>query len=127
MAISAATAQRITRDRGDDGLAHVAHLLPADGDEVLKENVLIGLVLHLLDVGTGGESLLAAGQDHAADAGIGLECIQRQAEFAHQVGAKRVQRLWAVQADDADPALGLGLDVLVCSRHWMSSSRVDRT
>ena len=101
------------------GLRQLAHLLPADGDEVLQVDVLIGLLLHLLDVGAGGEGLVAAGEDHAADAAIGLEGVERLAQLAHQLGAERVQRLGPVEADDADAALGFGLDVLVAGQVFL--------
>src|SRR5262249_22640151 len=87
--------------------------LPADGDEVLEEDVLIGLLLHLLDVGAGGERLVAAGQHQATNAAIGLEAVECLSELAHQIGAQRVQSLRSVETDDADPAFGFGLDVLV--------------
>ena len=116
----AAAAQRVSRHGGDDRLADLAHPLPADGDEILEEDVLIGLVIHLLDVGAGGERLLASGEDHAANAGIGFERIERMAELAHQIGAECVQRFRTVQPDDSDPAPGFRLDVLVCRGHSCS-------
>src|SRR5204863_4048973 len=94
-------------------LAYLAHLLPADGYEVLQEDILIALLLHLLDICTGREGFVAAGEHQAADPGIGLEGIERLAELAHQSGAQCVERLRPVQANEADASPGLGLYVRV--------------
>jgi hypothetical protein len=59
---------------------------------------MIALSRHLLDVGAGGERLLAAGDDDGADRGVALELVERVAELGDQRVAQRVQRLRAVQA-----------------------------
>ena len=82
----ATAAQRIARDRRDDRLAHLAHALPADGDEVLQEDVLVGLLFHFLDVCTGSESFFTSSQHYATDAGVGFERIEGQAQLTDQIG-----------------------------------------
>ena len=59
-----------------DRLAAARDAVPP-GDEVLLVGRHVGLGLHLLDVGAGGERLLAAGDDDAADAVVGLEGVER--------------------------------------------------
>ena len=46
------------------------------GGVVGAEDVDIRLVRHLLDVGAGGERLVRAGDQDAADAGIGIEALR---------------------------------------------------
>ncbi len=71
------------------------------------------LVGHLLDVGAGREGLVVAGDQQAADSGVGLVAVERLGEFGHQRAVERIERLRAVEPDDADPAFGLDDDVLV--------------
>jgi len=122
----AAAAQCIARDRSHDRLSYLAHLLPADGDEVLQEDVLVRLVLHLLDVCTGSESFFASREHDAADVGVGLERIERLTQLTHEIGAQRIQRFRPVQPNDADPAFCLGLDIFVGDGHafllWLLAS-----
>ena len=58
----AAAAKRVAGDGGDDRLANAGKFFPAD-EEILKICFDIGLGLHFLDVGAGGESLFRAGED----------------------------------------------------------------
>ena len=63
--------------------------------------------MHVIEVGHGrdisasGEGLLAAGDDDAADAVIGVEGLQRRAQVVHQGIVERVELFRAVQRDDA--------------------------
>ena len=52
-------------------------------DEVAHEHVDDGLVRHLLDVGAGREGLLGAGEQHAADAVVGVERRDRLRRARH--------------------------------------------
>jgi hypothetical protein len=60
---------------------------------------------HLLDVGAGGKGFLAAGDDDAAYALVGVEGLQRGDQFRHQRTVERVQRLRPVQLHHADAAV----------------------
>ena len=115
----AAAAEREARDRGDHRLPDPQHRLPARGDEIVEEHVGIVALAHLLDVGAGGERLLRPGQHDRADRRVGVEGEQLVAEFAHELIAQRVQRLRAVEPDQADPAVRLDEDHL---RHVRSQS-----
>ena len=88
-------------------------------DEVFQQRRGMRAVLHLLDVGTGGEGALVAGQHDGADCCVGVECQELPAQFVHQRVAQRVQRRRAVEADQADPAMRFDEDVLVVG-HWRS-------
>ena len=68
---------------------------------------------HLLDVRAGGERLLGAGDDDAADPLVRVELGDRGGDLAHHVAVQRVERLGAVQRDQGDAVAGLGQDVLV--------------
>ena len=111
----AAAAEREARDRRDHRLARARDAILVAG-EVAEIDVDVGLARHLLDVGAGGERLLRAGDEDAADVDVGLERVDRGVQFVDQRGVERVERLRPVEADDADPALGLDQDVLVA--HW---------
>ena len=71
---------------------------------------------HLLDVGAGGEGLVVAGQHDRADRLVGFEFVDRRGELADQRRVQRVQRLRAVERDDADRPSALDEDVLVAAR-----------
>ena len=101
------------------GLRARAIAIPVGG-EVVDEDVDVGLVRHLLDVGAGGERLLRAGDQDAADAGIGLERVDRGDQLLDERGVERVQRLRPVEADDADAAVGFDDDGFVAHGLLMS-------
>ena len=82
----------------------------------------VGLGLHLLDVGAGGEGLLRAGQHDAADGAVGLPAVERLVQLGDQRGIERVQRLRPVERDEADPAARLDDDVLVGHRRRSEAS-----
>src|SRR5262249_21507072 len=71
------------RARRDHGLARVRHQIPAP-DEIRHEGFQVGLVDHFLDIGAGGEGFVRAGDENAADIGIGFEAIDRRPEFVDQ-------------------------------------------
>ncbi len=52
------------------------------GGVVGAENVDIGLVRHLLDVGAGREGLVRSGEQDAADVGVGIEGLHRRQQLA---------------------------------------------
>ena len=107
----AAAAERETGNRRDHRLAHARNAIPRW--EVLLVDVHVALAGHLLDVGAGRERLLRAGDDHAADRVVRLECVDRGGHVGIHLRIERVQRLRAVEADDADLALGLDDDGFV--------------
>jgi hypothetical protein len=102
----AAAAEREARHRRDHGLACAGELLPA-GEIIVAIHLAKALRLHLLDVGAGGERLLAAGQHCAPLRAIGIERGHRSVELAQHLIVERVQRLWAVQRDQSHAALAL--------------------
>ena len=57
------------------GLRGVGGAMPVGG-KIAEEGLGEGLVGHFLDVGAGGERLVRAGDHHAADTGVGVECIR---------------------------------------------------
>ena len=105
----AAAAEREARHRRHHGLPRTRDRILV-GAEVVEEGIDIRLVRHLLDVGAGGKRLLRAGDQDAADVGVGVERVDRRVELGDQRRVERVQRLRPVQADDADAAFGLDDD-----------------
>ena len=67
----------------EKALAALADPLPAAGDEILRVGFDIGFGLHLLDIGSGGEGALVAGEDDGADRRIEFELIKRRAFFGY--------------------------------------------
>ena len=110
----AAAAEREARHRGDDRLAQPRDVLPAR-DEVLEEDIGEALVLHLLDVGAGGEGLLRAGQHDRADRPRSPSNAS-SAALSSSISARveRVERLRPIEPDQPDPAMRLDEDVGVC-------------
>jgi hypothetical protein len=82
-------------------------------NEVRLVDVHVGLGLHLLDVGAGGEGLVGPGYDDAADAVVGLEAFERAIELADEGVVQRIERVRAVERDEPDAALRLHDDGLV--------------
>src|SRR5690606_12465157 len=56
--------------------------------------------------------LLRAGDDHGTDAVVGLEVVQCGGDLVHHLVVERVERLRAVEGDEADTAAFLGDDHL---------------
>ena len=96
---------------GDLQASAVAHLR----QEVTAISFDEGLGGHLLDVDAGGERLLIAGDDDAANAWICVECFQRAIELFDEECVERVQRLRPVESDERDPSAGFGEDEGHCS------------
>ncbi len=96
------------------GLRALGDILPA-GDEIAEEDVGEALVLHLLDVGPGGEGLVRPGQHDRADVRVALERLERRVELLDQRTRERVQRLRTVEPDEADAAMRFDDDVGVWS------------
>jgi hypothetical protein len=75
------------------------------------EQRLVELALgHRPDVGARGEHLIGAGDDDAANFGIGVVLGDRAAEQRHQLGRQRVARFGAVEAKERDVRLDAGLE-----------------
>src|SRR5690606_28232040 len=85
--------------------------------KVRREQVHIGLVGHLLDVGAGRESLFGTRDDDAGNALVSLERIESRAEVRAHPRVERVQGLRAVEPHDADLALGLDQNGFVGHRN----------
>ena len=100
----AAAAQAVAADRGNDGLLDAGHRVPV-ADEGAAHHAHDGGVGHLLDVGAGGEGLLAAGDHDATDALVLVERRQGVHHFIHQGRVEGVERLRPVELDDADATL----------------------
>ena len=81
--------------------------------KIAEEDVGEILVGHFFDIRAGGKRLVGASDDHAADIRISLERGDGQAELAHQRAVERVQRLRAIEPDQADPAACFDDDVFV--------------
>ena len=73
-------------------------------DEIAAIGLDEGLLVHLLDVDAGGERLLAAGDDDAADFRIGLEAVERAVELRDEPRVQRVERMRAVERCEANLA-----------------------
>ena len=108
----AAAAEREARDRRHDRLARARGAVPGAG-EIAEIGLDEGLVGHLLDVGAGGEGLLVAGDQQAADVLVGLVGVDGLGELGLERDVERVELLRTVEPDDADAAFGLDDDVLV--------------
>ena len=108
----AAAAQRKAGHRGNDRLARAPDHVPGGG-EIVHEGIDRGLSRHLLDVGTGRERLLGAGDQHAADTGILVECRDRLGELGVERRIERIERLRPVEPDDTDAPVGLDQNVLI--------------
>ena len=63
-----------------------------------------GLIGHLLDVGAGGERLLRAGDDHAADIAVGVEGVDGAAQLGDQRAVERIERLRPIEPDQSHSA-----------------------
>ena len=62
--------------------------------------------MHLLDVDAGSKRLLVTGDDDAANGRVCLEGVKRAVDLADELGVERVQRMRAVQRDEANFAFG---------------------
>src|SRR5262249_39661727 len=107
----AAAAERKAGNRGNHRLARIGDAMPGP-DEISEEGLGKSLADHFLDVGAGGEGLVGAGDDDAADGVVHFELVDRLSEVAHQRAVERVQGLWAIEPDQADPLTTLDNDGL---------------
>ena len=95
----AAAAQRVAVDGADDGLLDQRGEFRPALDEVCSVGVCEGFGRHFFDVGAGCEGLFAAGQDHGADAGVGVEGFEGGVELVDQRGEEGVEGFGAVDLD----------------------------
>src|SRR5262249_27853377 len=96
----ATPAEGVTADRRDDRLARAPQYLPDRGSKAVEHPGRTALP-HLFDVRAGAERAVAAMNDDAEHLAVRLAGLQRVGEFARQLGAQRIQRLWAIELDDA--------------------------
>ncbi len=116
--------QRPARYGGDNGLADVRYPVIGLGKEVGLEHVHVGLRRHLLDIRTSGESSLRACQNDAADSIVAIPCFHGLRDFAQQFRIQCIERLRAVERNNADAAFDRGEDVLIGHvklHRWQSS------
>jgi hypothetical protein len=99
------------RHRGDHRLAHLADGLPVAGDEAARVGLHVAQRGHGGDVGARRKGLLAAGDDDAADAFVGIEGQQRRAQLVHQLPVQGIELLGPVQGDQAGLARALAPDL----------------
>ena len=102
----ATATQGITGHGSDQRLAAVGDAV-GGGEEVIHEHAGVLQIDHLLDVGTGCKCLAGTGQYHATDIRVILELVQRLIQLIQHLGVQSVQRLGAVQGDQADTLAGL--------------------
>ena len=108
----AASAEGEAGDRGDDRLAHRGQPLPP-GEAVIGIHLAVGPVLHLLDVGAGGERLRRAGDDKAAYGRIGIRRGHRVKQLGGELPVDRVQCRGAVQGKQPHRAARLDQQCLI--------------
>src|SRR5699024_11800268 len=77
---------------------------------------------HLLDVGTGGEGLVAAGDDDRLDLVIGVERGGRIGDVGEHLQVERVERLRPVDGDRGDAGVDIGEDGFVFAHENTCSS-----
>ena len=108
----ASTAERVTTDGGDHRLVDRPKSGPAR-EVVILEHLDRARLGHLRDVGPGREGAVIAGEDHAANGVIAIECFQRIDQLGDGLMIERVANLRPVDRHDADRAICLGEDELV--------------
>ncbi|MNY39936.1 hypothetical protein D3C86_1746470 [compost metagenome] len=96
-----AAAQGKTVDSRDQRFLESGDALPVRQARVVEDADQVALG-HFLDIGTGGEGLGTAGDDHGADARIVFHGIQFGCQLTQQFGVQRVERLGALQGDQAN-------------------------
>ncbi|MNT15925.1 hypothetical protein D3C72_1510050 [compost metagenome] len=109
----AAAAQGKTGHRGNDRLAPVGNAVGI-AEQVVNVDLRVLQLGHFLDVGTSGKGLGGTGQHHAADVRIALELVQGLVDLADDLRVQRVQRLRAVEGDQADLAVDVQQDGFEC-------------
>lgn len=106
----AATPKGISIDSGDEGLLEKGHKLGPVLDEVVPVGGAECEVLHLLDVCSGSEGALGAGQDDGTDGVVLLVGAQLGIELEDEGCAECVQGFGAVQLDCVGSQSGDRLD-----------------
>src|SRR5699024_5091511 len=117
----AAPAQGEAADGGDDRFAHIGQSRPAGEPVGLVRGGEVE-VRHLLDVGTGGEGLVAAGDDDRLDLVIGVERGGRIGDVGEHLQVERVERLRPVDGDRGDAGVDIGEDGFVFAHENTFSS-----
>ena len=101
----AAAAEGVAIDGHDQGLLEESHELGPVLDEVIAVGGAKGQVLHLLDVCTGGEGALGAGEDDGANGLVGLVVAEGGVELEDEGRAEGIEGLGAVQLDCGGSAM----------------------
>jgi hypothetical protein len=92
----ATAAEREPAHGRDHRFADLPDGFPVARDVVALVDVGKAVARHRADVGAGGEGLLAAGDDHAANGVVGVEGLERGAELVHQLVVERIELLGAI-------------------------------
>ena len=95
----ASTAQCMPIDCADDGLLDLRSHVGPQLDEVVAVGRGEGQVLHLFDVGAGGEGALAACDDDGADGRVAIVGFEGAIEFVEERRAEGVEGFRAVELD----------------------------
>ncbi|MNQ37581.1 hypothetical protein D3C85_511300 [compost metagenome] len=111
-------------DRRDDRLAAVGDAV-AVAEQVVEVDLRVGQLGHFLDVGTRGKRLFRTGQDDTADVRIRLETIEGLVQFADDLRVQRIQRLWTVEGDQANAAVGFQQNRFVAHKQLLFHIRPD--
>ena len=110
----ATPAQGKTADRRNHRFAHRADGFPVAGDEILCVHIGKVVAGHGTNVGPSGKGFFAAGDDHAANGGVGVIGLERGAQLVHQLAVQGIELLGPVEGDHPDlVGVGGGLDGLV--------------
>ncbi|MNQ69223.1 hypothetical protein D3C85_838080 [compost metagenome] len=100
-----AAAQAEAIDGGDQRLAETGDALPVGQARVIEDADQVALG-HFLYIGAGGEGLAAAGDHHHAGLGVLFGGVQFGGQLTQQFRIEGVERLRALQGDQADTLLG---------------------
>nr|POE74298.1 hypothetical protein CFP56_70773 [Quercus suber] len=93
----AASTQRVSVDRRDDGLLDGVGEVTPGLDKVVPVGLREGLGAHFFDVGAGREGFVRAGQDRGADGGVLVKSAESGIELEDERGEKGIERLGAVE------------------------------
>jgi len=75
-------------------------------EQIVHVDLRVSQLGHFLDVGAGGKSLFRTGEDDATNVRIRLQRIEGLVHFADQLRVQGIQRLRAVEGDQANAAVG---------------------
>ena len=107
----AAAAQRKACHCSDDRLAAAGDAVPVAADVIGFVDIHEIPAGHGADVGAGGEGLLRAGDDHAADVRVGFEFVEGDSNLVDQSVVQGVHCLGPIDRDEADLAAGFNNDI----------------